>query len=86
MLSRQDAIDRANSLIVAKGGRVVPCFDGIINERDEWITKLIHARMVDGRWSVVFQNLDPPGVATSPGCCIVHVDPETEHASFFDVL
>ncbi len=86
MLSRQDAIDRATSFVIASGGQVVPSFDGITNDRDEWITRLSHARIVDGRWSVVFEKLDPPNVVTSPGCSIVLVHPETGHARFFETL
>jgi hypothetical protein len=83
---REEAIRRARALIESSGGRVVPSLIGLVNLRDDWITTLQDCRLEDGRWVLLFLNLDPPGVVTSPGCSIVLVGAASGETEFFPVM
>ena len=82
MIDRGEAIRRAVALIEANGGRAVPSLAGLVNAQDEWITALRDVSLEDGRWWLVFDNLDPPDTVSSPGGCIVLVEAVGGQAAF----
>ena len=86
MIDREEAIRRGTALIEANGGRVVPSLDGLVNERNEWITALRSCSLQACQWWLVFDNLDPPDTVSSPGGCIVLVGAVVGQTEFLHTL
>jgi hypothetical protein len=93
-VDREEAARLASAYLTAHGAKVVPSFEGLVNNDNEWIVtfeRCIFLNKDDAffnkeLWSVNFARLDPPGIVSSPGCAIVLVDPGTGSCAFFDSL